>query len=371
VNILVTGGAGFIGRHLVRELAREGHAVCVLDALVAQVHGPDAPDPELPAGVTFMRADVGDVDAWRAALEGAEAVIHLAAEVGVGQSMYEINRYMNANTMGTSRLLQVLAERRHPLRRLVVASSMSLYGEGAYRCPNCGPVAPPPRSRTQMAAHRWELVCARCGAELAPAPTLETKPVTPTSVYAISKRDQEELCLVVGRAYGIPTVALRFFNVFGPGQALSNPYTGVAAIFSSRLLNGKPPLVFEDGGQRRDFVHVSDVVTAITQSLTEDAAVGHAINIGSGCPRTVLDIARTLATALDLDMAPQMAGQGREGDIRHCYADITLARSLLSYEPRARFETCMLELAQWVQAQTAEDNVEGARAELERRGLAQ
>ncbi|MEJ2598006.1 MAG: NAD-dependent epimerase/dehydratase family protein [Anaerolineales bacterium] len=330
MKILVTGGAGFIGSHLVSTLAENGHQVRVLDALVEQVHGKNgAQKLHLPESVEFVRGDVRNIETWRESLRGCQAVYHLAAEVGVGQSMYEIVKYMSANTMGTSNLLQLLTSERGEVQKLVVASSMSIYGEGAYECTHCGAVVPEVRSTQQLQQRQWELSCPSCGQALVPIPTSEEKPLQPTSVYAISKRDQEELCLSVGRAYDIPSVALRFFNVFGPGQAMSNPYTGVVAIFGSRLLNHKAPLIFEDGLQSRDFVHVSDIVQALLLALECETADYQAFNIGSGQPRTVNEVAQALAKALEVDITPQIVGQYREGDIRHCFADISKARELL------------------------------------------
>jgi dTDP-L-rhamnose 4-epimerase len=272
MRILVTGGAGFIGSHLVDALIARGHTVRILDLLVPQVHGKDADWPAwVPPGVEKIRADVQDPGVWPRAVDGVEAVYHFAAEVGVGQSMYEISRYMGANTMGTAHLLELLAQGRHSVRRLVVASSMSIYGEGLYRDSSGRKACPGVRTVEALAGRRWDEFGA-VGERLASAPTPEDKPLEPTSIYAISKRDQEEMCLTVGRAYGIPIVALRFFNVYGRRQSLSNPYTGVAAIFASRILNGRPPVIFEDGAQGRDFVHVSDIVQAALLALSADAA---------------------------------------------------------------------------------------------------
>jgi dTDP-L-rhamnose 4-epimerase len=284
--------------------------------------------------------------------------------------MYEIVRYVRANTVGTAHLLEFLAGQPHRIQRVIVASSMSIYGEGAYQCPQCGIAAPPLRPTAQLEQRRWELQCPTCRSTLAPMPTTERKPLEPTSVYAITKRDQEELCLTVGRAYDIPTVALRFFNVYGIGQALSNPYTGVAAIFSSRLLNQRAPMIFEDGLQSRDFVHVSDIVQALLRSLDSEAAVYKAINVGTGVQHTVLDVAETLATVMELEIQPEVLGKYRAGDIRHCYADIALARACLGYEPQVAFQEGIRELVAWLQEQSAEDGVEAAQLELVRRGLA-
>jgi dTDP-L-rhamnose 4-epimerase len=372
MRILVTGGAGFIGSRLVERLIAKGHSVRILDALVPQVHGADAEWPSrLPhASIERHRGDVTDAATWRRALEGIDVVYHLAAEVGVGQSMYEIVRYMSANTLGTSIFLELLASRAYPIQKVIVASSMSIYGEGAYSCSACGLVAPPMRETTQLEAREWETRCPNCAREVIATPTNEGKPLQPTSVYAISKRDQEELCLVVGRAYAIPTVALRFFNVYGPGQALSNPYTGVAAIFSSRLLNGQSPLIFEDGGQSRDFIHVDDLVRGLLLALERDEANYQAINLGTGQARSVLEIAETLAATLGVDRPATIANKYRAGDIRHCYADITKARELLGFAPQIEFAEGIRGLVDWVGKQSAVDSVAQATRELELRGLA-
>jgi dTDP-L-rhamnose 4-epimerase len=351
-------------------LVAEGHQVSVLDLLVPQVHGPEAEIPHyLPEDVAFMQGDVGDVEAWRRALRDVDIVFHEAAEVGVGQSMYEIVRYMRANTMGTAIMLELLASGDYPIEKLVVASSMSIYGEGAYQCPSCGPVFPQLRTPEQLLERNWEVQCPNCHGIAAPIPTGEGKPLFPTSIYAISKRDQEEMCLAVGRAYGIPTTALRYFNAYGPRQALSNPYTGVAAIFSSRLLNGNPPLVFEDGLQSRDFVHVSDIVHANLLAMENDRANYEVFNVGTGRPLTVLDIAESLSEALGVEIVPRIVGKFREGDIRHCYADVSKAEQLLGFEAQVAFEDGISDLVGWVSEQESRDRVQDATRELEMRGL--
>jgi dTDP-L-rhamnose 4-epimerase len=368
MNILVTGGAGFIGSHLVDALIERGHRVRVLDALISQVHQKDRP-LYLDSQAEFVRGDVGDPDAVSRALEGIEVVFHEAAEVGVGQSMYEVRRYVQANDLGTAVLLEALIERRSQIRKLIVASSMSIYGEGAYACENCGPVNPHLRPTPQLLDRRWEMEGERCRAEATARPTPEDKPLYPTSVYAITKQDQEQFCLVVGRAYGIPTVALRYFNVYGPRQALSNPYTGVCAIFSSRLLNNQPPLVFEDGKQTRDFIHVSDIVQANLLALESERANFQALNVGTGVPTSIVEIMHLLGTGLGKEVEPEIVGKYREGDIRHCIADISLARDVLGYAPRVSLEQGIPELIEWVRRQTAADQVSQATAELETRDL--
>jgi dTDP-L-rhamnose 4-epimerase len=368
MRTLVTGGAGFIGTHVVERLAADGREVIVLDSFDTQVHGNDA--EVLIPGVEVRRGNVADRDALREALAGVDEVVHLAALVGVGQSMYEIERYVHGNALATAVLLEELVARRDKIHRLVVASSMSIYGEGEYECERDGRVAPMPRPETQLLERRWECLCPLCGLELRPVATRESKPLIPTSVYAVTKRDHEELCLVVGRAYGIPTLALRFFNVYGPGQALSNPYTGVAAIFGSRLLNRRPPLVFEDGLQSRDFVHVSDIVRGIVLALERQEAADRAINLGTGHATTVVEVAQSLARGLGLDIEPEFAEQYRAGDIRHCYADVALAEEILGFRATVELETGMRQLAQWLEEQEAVDRVDQATGELLERGLA-
>jgi dTDP-L-rhamnose 4-epimerase len=369
MKILVTGGAGFIGSHVVEILVGQGHEVVVFDKLVKQVHGANGP-LFVPDGVRFVQADLCDRPQLSAAIRGVDQIVHLAAEVGVGQSMYEISRYVQANTGGTAVLLDILANEPHHVSKMVVASSMSIYGEGSYTCGEHGMQAPRLRTEEQLRARRWELRCPLCDQPLSPVPTAETKPLYPSSVYAISKMDQELLCLAVGPAYGVDVVALRYFNAYGPRQALSNPYTGVAAIFSGRLLNGQRPLVNEDGLQKRDFIHVSDVARATVAALSSPRASGRAINIGIGDPISILDVATLLAETLGVDIEPQVTGQFRSGDIRHCWADPTAAKELLDFEPIYRFrDQGVKELVHWVQVQTAVDRQDEAIAELCRRGL--
>lgn len=366
-KVLVTGGCGFIGSHLVAALAERGDDVTVLDSLDPQVHGDS--EPALPDGVAFIRGDVGDEAAVDRALTRVDRVVHLAAAVGVGQSMYEIARYTRQNTMATAVFLERLVAKNRDIARLVVASSMSIYGEGEYECPQHGRVAPAPRPEEQLLARRWECLCPECDEPVVPVPTSENKPLLPTSIYAINKRDHEEMSLVAGSAYGIPSVALRFFNVYGPGQALSNPYTGVAAIFASRLMNNRPPVIFEDGAQSRDFIHVTDIVRGILAALESEEAAGRAVNLGTGHPSTVDDVARVLAHGLGVDESPEWTGQYRAGDIRHCFADPTLARELLGFEASVTLEQGMTDLLAWLAHQSAVDRVDQATGELAARGL--
>jgi dTDP-L-rhamnose 4-epimerase len=367
-RILVTGGAGFVGSHTVDALLQRGHEVRIFDSFNPQVHS-DGPPAYLADDVEVIQGDMRDLPAVRRALEGVEIVYHLAAAVGVGQSMYEIAHYMGANTQGTANLLQALLDSKSRIEKLIVASSMSIYGEGEYQCDKCGVVAPPPRPSTQLAAKNWETQCPNCVASLHPVSTRESKPLQCTSIYALSKKDQEEMTLLFGRTYGIPVVALRYFNIYGPRQALSNPYTGVAAIFASRLLNNNAPLIFEDGKQMRDFVSVHDVVAANLLAMDCREADGMALNIGSGEAVTVLQVASDLADALGSDMAPQITDKYRAGDIRHCFADISQALAILGYRPRIRFRDGVRELVGWLRSQTAEDKAAEAVAALRAYGL--
>jgi dTDP-L-rhamnose 4-epimerase len=368
-KVLITGGAGFIGSHLADELLRQGYAVRALDSLSPQVH-PEGRAPEyLDSEVELMVGDVRDPQAVRKALRGVDGVFHLAAAVGVGQSMYEIAEYTSVNNLGTAVLLEALIEK--PVARLVVASSMSLYGEGLYRDPAGRVRSGVRRGRSQLQRGDWE-VRDEEGLLLTPVPTPEDKAPDLSSVYALSKHDQERLCLMIGEAYRIPAVALRFFNAYGPRQALSNPYTGVLAIFASRLLNGNPPLIFEDGEQRRDFVSVHDVVQGCRLAYEAPAAevAGEVFNLGSGESFSVREVAESMGKVLGLSrIGLEVTGKYRAGDIRHCFSDISRAREVLGYVPQVAIEEGLQELAEWLPEQQAVDRVSTARDELASRGL--
>ncbi|WP_407168680.1 NAD-dependent epimerase/dehydratase family protein [Bradyrhizobium sp. ORS 111] len=366
-RVLITGGAGFIGSHAADALLASGHDVKLFDNLTPQVHGTRHARPAyLADDAELIVGDIRDERAVRRALCGVDKVLHLAAVVGVGQSMYDIEPYVRTNELGTAMLMQALS--RHPVERLVVASSMSIYGEGLYRDCNHLECAADERSVEQLHEGDWELRDP-FGRRLDPMPTPESKPPSLSSIYALNKYAQERMCLITGRAYGIPTVALRFFNVFGPRQALSNPYTGVLAIFASRLLNNRPPLVFEDGLQRRDFIHVRDVARACLAAL-ESSHANEAFNIGSGHDRTILSIARSLSQVMErTDISPEITGKYRAGDIRHCFADISKSRALLGFAPKVAFEDGLAELAGYLVDQVADDHTERAAEEMSRRGL--
>ena len=370
MKILVTGGAGFIGSHLVDALVAEGQSVRVLDSLDPQVHGANADWPKyVNAKAEYVRGDVRDAELVRRCLDGVEVVIHDAAAVGVAQSMYEIASYVSANSLGAAVVLQEIIARKAQVKRMVVASSMSIYGEGAYLDKDGKIASPGLRSDAQLEKREWELYDAS-GRVLRPIGTPETKPLQPTSVYAVSKRDHEELFLSVGNAYGIPTVALRYFNVYGSRQALSNPYTGVAAMFSSRLLNGNRPWVTEDGEQSRDFVHVSDIVRANLAALRCEAGGGRVCNVGTGRPTTIRRVAELLAERLGLKIAPDITGKFRAGDIRHCFADPGHAKRVLGFEAKVRLEDGIDEVIEFARSQKPRDDAEKANRELTERGLA-
>lgn len=382
-TILITGGAGFIGSHMADGLLRAGHHVRIYDALIPQVHGENQnsdtlwPD-YLDTNCERILGDIRDRNRLKSALENVDVVYHLAARVGVGQSMYEIQEYTDVNVGGTATLLDIIANEatiRERVSKVLVASSMSNYGEGAYRCPVHGIVSPPVRAKEQLAAKAWEVQCPHmdeserlCGERLQPIPTPESKPLQPTSIYATTKRTQEELCLIAGRAYEIPTVALRFFNTYGSRQALSNPYTGVLAIFCSRLLNKKSPIIYEDSLQIRDFIHINDLVQAALLAMDHADASDSIFNVGTGNPITIFDVASTLAEFMDVRISPEIAQQSRLGDIRHCYPDIS-SLTELGYAPEVTFEEGLDELVAWVQSQISVDAFDDAQKQLRQRGL--
>src|SRR5215208_3618202 len=365
-TILITGGAGFIGRYVARACLERGHKVRVLDSLIEQVHGDRTQADGLNPDVEVVVGDVRDEAALLRALKGATKVVHLAAEVGVGQSMYAVDRYVSVNDYGTAVLFQQLID--NPVKRVVVASSMSIYGEGLYRDADGRIVEDVVRTARASVGDPWDPLDQQ-GRPLVPAPTPEWKRPTLASVYALTKYVQERLTLTLAPAYGMEGVALRLWNVYGPGQALSNPYTGVLAIFSSRLHNGQPPMIFEDGRQRRDFVHVEDIAQSFVLALEHDAAPGTVYNVASGQDRSVREVAELIAAAMYKSIEPEITGKARLGDIRHCIADISKIRDELGYAPRRDFSEGLAELAEWVAKQQAEDRVQEARRELEARGL--
>jgi dTDP-L-rhamnose 4-epimerase len=367
-TVLVTGGAGFIGSHLVDALLERGERVRVLDNLDPLAHPGGRPahiDPE----AELVEGDLRDERVVERSLDGVDRVFHLGGVVGNGESMVNVRRAVDHNAGGTATLMEAVVARRDRIRRVVAASSMVVYGEGSYRCPEHGLAHPPLRTREQLRRRAWDPCCPACAGPLEPVPTREDAPLSPTSVYGITKRDQEELVLVLGRAYGVDAVALRYLNVYGPRQALGNPYTGVAAIFAARVLNGRRPLVFEDGAQIRDLVHVSDVVRATCLAMDAPGAAGYPINVATGRRIRILELAERIAAALGSDLTPAVTGEFRAGDIRHCFADISRARELLGFEAGTAFDEGLPQLAAWVERNIVTERGDEALAHLRSLGL--
>jgi dTDP-L-rhamnose 4-epimerase len=367
--VLVVGGAGFIGSHLVDALLARGERVRVLDNLLAQAH-PTGTARWLSKEAELVVGDMRDRDVVDRVLDGVAVVFHQAGMVGNGQSMYDVRRYTDVNAVGTATVLEAMLARRAQFRRFVVASSMVVYGDGAYRCEEHGVLDHALRPRERLDARKWEPVCSRCGQEVVPVATHEDHALHPTSTYGISKLAQEQLALVLGRAHGLPTIALRYLNTYGSRQAMQNPYTGVAAIIAARLLNRRAPVIFEDGQQLRDFTHVSDVVRANLAAVdAPESALYLPFNIGTGKSVRIADVARAVATELGVDIAPTLTGEYREGDIRHCYADVVRARALLGWSARVPFAEGVVELASWARGERPEDLTERAHAELRAKNM--
>jgi len=369
-NVLITGGAGFVGSHLADEILKRGYNLRILDNLDPQVHGKD---PEIPSylnkDIEFINGDIRDTETVKSAVRNIDYIFHEASTVGVGQSMYKIKHYIDNNDTGTAALLDVIVNEKNTLKKLVIASSMSIYGEGAYVCNNCGPVYPMERNKIDLKANKWEVKCHLCGHETEPAATDEHKPLNPTSIYAQSKKQQEDMCILIGKTYKIPVVALRYFNIYGPRQALSNPYTGVAAIFSSCILNNNMPIIFEDGMQTRDFIHIKDIVKANLMAMENRAADYGVFNVGTERPMSIMEMARILIKNLKKDLEPKVLYSYRPGDIRHCYSDCSKIRNQLGFKASIKFEDGIMDLVNWVSQQTSKDLTQLASMELKSKGL--
>ncbi|MGI6209699.1 MAG: NAD-dependent epimerase/dehydratase family protein [Anaerolineae bacterium] len=371
-RVLITGGAGFIGSHTTDALLEAGYAVRILDSLDPQVHGPEGRRPEyLSPEAELVVGDVRDADTLARALEGVDFVYHMAALTGVTQSMHDVRRYLDVGVTGTATLWDVLVNRKNRVRKVVLSSSRAVYGEGAYRCDHCeGLVYPKPRGEAQLQQRDWDCHCPTCGGVVTPAPTPEDKPLDPLSVYAHSKRFQEDICDAMSLAYDLPVVTLRYFNVYGPRQALRNPYTGIAPVFASRVRNGLPIDVYEDGLPVRDFVHVRDVVQANLLALDYPGEGMSVFNVGTGEQLTVLDMAKAICQEMGHEPRLEFNGRYRVGDIRSCYADLTRSRKELGFEPTIPFRDGVAELVEWVRTQEQEeDRYEQSLRDLRTRGL--
>lgn len=363
MRVLITGGAGFIGSHLTDELIARGHSVRILDSLVEQVHQGRIPAYLNPAA-EFVRGDVRDRPTLHEALAGIDAVAHLAAAVGVAQSQYQISHYTDVNIRGTAVLADVLANERHNVKATVMPGSMTAYGEGAAECTACGRVRPRIRTADDVAQKGWEPRCPRCDREVRSVPISEDDALLSESIYSISKRTQEQLLSHVGRLCGIRSVVTRLFNVYGPRQSLSNPYTGVTAIFVSRLKGDAAPVVFEDGGQTRDFIWVGDVVRPMTDLLESDRVDNMTLNIASGKPITVRDVARRLARLMRVNREPQVTRQFRFGDVRHCTADVRLAAEQIGFAPSVSLDEGFDRLIHWCRDIESHDGFDRTVAEM-------
>ncbi len=373
-TVLISGGLGFIGLVLTRNLVRRGIQVRLLDNLSPQIHG-EIPRIDLGRlleenSVEVMRGDICRRSDWVAALQGVTSVVHLAAETGTGQSMYRIGAYTRTNTLGTSWLMDVLANEVHSVKKIILASSRSVYGEGAYKCATCGLVCPSMREETNLRAHRWEPLCPNCGVQIQCVATAENTKTSPSSIYAATKLAQEDLVRITATALGVPFLVLRLQNVYGEGQSLRNPYTGILSIFSNRIRQHRSISLFEDGQESRDFVHVSDVAEAVALGLMGEQADGMTMNVGSGAPVTVETVARTLKRQFGDSSEPIFSGQYRVGDIRHCYADLSAIKKALGFSPKMKFEEGIERFARWVEKQPIpEDGLDRANQELSERGL--
>jgi dTDP-L-rhamnose 4-epimerase len=372
-KILITGGAGFIGSHLADKLIEENNnQITIYDILSKQVHGQiEKPPDYLNYQARFVKGSVIDYKVFEELVKENEVVIHLAARVGVGQSMYQISEYTNHNIMGLANLMDILVNSNHNVEKVIIASSNTVYGEGKASCGNCGDIFPNFRSKEQLSRKEWELKCPKCGTQMKPRLTDEETPFNPGSIYALSKKVQEEMGMIVSSTYGIKTTILRFFLVYGPRQALSNPYTGVCAIFCSRLLNGKPPIVFEDGKQTRDFVNVKDVCQAVSLAVKSKNAEGEIFNVGTGTPIMIKEVAEILSDKINPTLKPILNHQFRIGDIRHCVADISKIKNKLGYNPELSFEQGVDEFVDWIKIQEkdSQDKTDVALKELEEKGL--
>ena len=373
MKILITGGAGFIGSHVVDTLIEKGYSnVTIFDNLEEQVHGPSHNPPEyLNPKAEFLKGSLLDYNLLKRLIKDTDILIHLGAVVGVAQSMYQIRKYTETNIIGTGNILDILTNCDHNVQKLIIASSNTVYGEGKYQCSKCGVIFPPLRSKEQLSKKVWEILCPNCGSGLKPLPCDESSHLTASSIYALSKKAQEQMSFLIGKTYGINTVILRFFLVYGARQTLSNPYTGVCGIFASRLLNNNPPLIYEDGLQTRDFVHVKDVCQAITLAIEKSTANNEVFNVGTGIPISIKEIAEIITQKLNPNIQPMVTEKYRVGDIRHCLADITKIKNKLGYKPTVNFTEGINDVLDWIRTEIKpiQDKSDIALNELKEKGL--
>lgn len=373
-NILITGGAGFIGSRLAIDLINRGHNVRVLDCLAPQIHG-EFPEKSslflsIKDKVEFIRGSVTNLDDLKLALADMDTVVHLAAETGTGQSMYAIQHYSDVNIGGTSLLLDLIANEQLPIKKIVVASSRAVYGEGKYYCNDHGFVFPASRAAKNMENGDFSVHCPVCGLSAELAATDEETPVKPSSVYGVTKLTQEQLVLNVGESLGISAIAFRYQNVYGPGQSLSNPYTGILSIFSTRIRNNSDINIFEDGKESRDFVYIDDVVSITADAVEYEKPIVDVFNVGSGIASDVLTIANTLQELLNINVPTKVSGQFRVGDIRHNFADLTKAKEVLGFEPTVTIEEGLYRFVEWVKSEQIQvDLYEKSLSELKKKGL--
>lgn len=370
-NILITGGAGFIGSTLALKLINRGYRVTVLDNLSPQIHGDNSPlYNSIKDKVRFIKGTVLSYDDWKKALEGTEVVVHLAAETGTGQSMYEIEKYTDVNIKGTSILLDILANEKHSVQKMLIASSRAIYGEGKYECSSCGIVYPNERKNEDMAKGDFHIKCPKCCVNAKLLATDEESKIHPSSIYGITKQVQEQMFMLMGKSLNIPAVAFRYQNVYGAGQSLSNPYTGILSIFSTRIKNGNDINIFEDGKESRDFVYIDDVVDATILGIEKDEANNEVFNVGLGCAIDVNTVASTLVKAYESNSEITISGNYRLGDIRDNYADLTKIKSKLGFDPKVSFDEGIRRFTNWVNSQdVVEDKYENSINEMKEKGL--
>lgn len=369
-KILITGGAGFIGTHLIKRLIRDNYELIIYDNLSPQVHGENKPVPKwIKENAEFIKADIRDRETLRDAVLRSDKIIHLASETGVGQSMYEIERYTDVIIQGTSVLWDILVNEKNHVNKVVLSSSRAVYGEGKYKCHYCGDVYPDARKPEDLYKGIWEDKCPICGRVLTVVATDEKSLLKPVSIYAVSKKTQEEICLLTGKAVNIPVSVLRYQNVYGPFQSLRNPYTGILSVFTSRLRSGKSIEIYEDGMESRDFVHVEDVVDGTVLALENINSDNKVFNIGNGERTTVKQLAEMLTKNINPELKPIVTGKYRIGDIRHCYADIGKAKSMLGYEPKYNIEMGVNDFLEWALTEESRDFSDNAENELKRKGM--